>query len=194
MEREQIVLFQTSIDERIPHDHPVRMLDEILDRLDWTAWENTYDGRKGQPPIHPAVLCKVLLFAMTRRIRSSRAIEYNVNHSIDFMWLASGRCIDHTTLSEFRRKHGEQIKGIQRQMIKTAIDMGLARLSELCIDGTRILANANRYKRWTADKLPPELADLKARRAKMDEILTQLNEMDASWIRTSSSATWNMRA
>ena len=213
MEREQIVLFQTSIDERIPHDHPVRMLDEILDRTDW---ENTYDGKKGQPPIHPAVLCKVLLFAMTRRIRSSRAIEYNINHSIDFMWLASGRCIDHTTLSEFRRKHDEQIKGIQRQMIKTAIDMGLARLSELCIDGTRILANANRYKTWTAekvekllieldrqihdalkdldtndsmedlfddgqsaDKLPPELRDLKARRAKMDEILTQLNDMDA---------------
>jgi transposase len=81
MEREQIVLFQTSIDERIPHDHPVRILDEILDRLDWTGWENTCDGRKGQPPIHPAVLCRVLLFAMTRRIRSSRAIEYNVNHS-----------------------------------------------------------------------------------------------------------------
>ena len=81
---------------------------------------------------------------MTRRIRSSRAIEYNINHSIDFMWLASGRCIDHTTLSEFRRKHGEQIKGIQRQMIKTAIDMGLARLSELCIDGRRLCTTRTR--------------------------------------------------
>ena len=143
---------------------------------------------------------------MTRRIRSSRAIAYNTNHSIDFMWLASGRCIDHTTLSEFRRKHGEQLKGIQRQMIETAIDMSLARLSELCIDGTRILANANRYKTWTADKVekllieldrqindalkdldtndsmedlfndgqsankcPPKLADLKARRAKIPD-------------------------
>ena len=215
MARGQIQLLPVSLDERIPHDHPVRMIDEILDRLDWTDWENTYDRRIGQPPIHPSVLCKVLLFALTRRIRSSRTIEYNVNHSIDFMWLVSGRAIDHTTISEFRRKHHQQIKGIHRQMIRTAVEMGLARLSELCIDGTRILADANRYKTWTAarvekllveldqqidkamadletndsieelfddgqsaDKLPAELADLKARRAQMDVVLQQLQQMD----------------
>ena len=216
LERGQIVLFQTSLEDRIPGDHPVRMLDEILDRLDWTDWENTYDRRKGQPPIHPSVLCKALLFAMMRRIRSSRTIEYNINHSIDFMWLVSGRSIDHTTLSEFRRNHLLQIKGIHRQMIRAAVEMGLARLSELCIDGTRVLANANRYKTWTAarvekllaeldvqidkameeldtndsmdelfddgqsaDRLPADLADLKARRTQMDEVLEQLKQMDA---------------
>jgi len=47
MDRQQIVLFQTSIEDRIPHDHPVRLLDEILEELDWSAWENTYDGGKG---------------------------------------------------------------------------------------------------------------------------------------------------
>jgi transposase len=216
MDRQQIVLFQTSIEDRIPHDHPVRLLDEILEELDWSAWENTYDGGTGQPPIHPAVLCKVLLFAMTRRLRSSRAIEYSIRHSIDFMWLVSGRTIDHTTISEFRRKHQSQIKDIHRQMIRTAVDMGLARLSELCIDGTRVLADANRYKTWTAarvekllaeldgqidtalaeletndsiddllddgqkaDRLPPELADLQHRQAKMKEVLAQLQQMDA---------------
>jgi transposase len=124
---------------------PVRLVDEMLDELDWTDWEDTYDRRKGQPPIHPSILCKVLLFAMTRRIRSSRNIEYAINHSIDFIWLVSGRSIDHTTISEFRRKHGDQIRNIHRQVIRTAIDMGLARLSDLCIDGSRILADANRY-------------------------------------------------
>ena len=195
---------------------PVRMLDEILERLDWTDWEKTYDGRKGQPPIHPSVLCKVLLFAMTRQIRSSRAIEYAIIHSVDFMWLVSGRTIDHTTISEFRRKHGDQIKDIHRQMIRTAIDMGLARLSDLCIDGSRILADANRYKTWTvrrvekllteldgqitqamkdlefhdsveellddgpsAAQLPPELADLKIRQSKMNDVLDELRQMDA---------------
>ena len=74
LERGQIVLFQTSIEDRIPGDHPVRMRDEILDRLDWTDWKNTHDRGKGQPPIHPSVLCKALLFAMTRRIRSLRTI------------------------------------------------------------------------------------------------------------------------
>ena len=211
--RSQIVLIETSIDDRIPNSHPVRLLDEILDRLDWTAWENTYDRKRGQPPIHPSVLCKVLLFSLIRRTRSSRSIEYHIKHSIDFMWLVSGRTIDHTTLSEFRHKHGDQIKDIHRQMIRVAVDMGLAKLSELTIDGTRILADANRYKTWTvsrvekmlaeldgqitkamneleftdriedlfddgqsADKLPPELAEMKDRQQKMNVVLEERRE------------------
>ena len=39
MPREQIVLFPTALEDLIPEDHPVRLLDEILDQLDWTAWE-----------------------------------------------------------------------------------------------------------------------------------------------------------
>ena len=46
---------------------------------------------------------------MIRGIRSSRQIEYNLKHSVDFIWLVSGRTIDHTTLSEFRRKHQAEL-------------------------------------------------------------------------------------
>ena len=87
--RNQILLIPISLEERIPDDHPVRLLDEILDGLDWTAWESQYSGKLGQPPIHPSILCKVLLFAMIRRVRSSRMIEYQIEHSVDFMWLVS---------------------------------------------------------------------------------------------------------
>lgn len=37
--------------------------------------------------------------------------------------------------------------------IKLAMDLGMANLAELCIDGTRILGNANRYKTWTTERL-----------------------------------------
>lgn len=213
--REQLVLFTSSLDERIPPDHPVRLLDEILDQLDWSEWESCYNGTKGQPPIHPSILCKVLLFAMSRRIRSSRQMEYEVGHSIDFIWLTSGRRLDHTTLSEFRRQHTSQLKGIYRQMVQIAISMGVAKLSELCIDGTRVRADANRYRTYKrekvsklleeldqqitqamagletndsidelfddgqkADKLPSELEDLNLRRAKLQEVMDQLEEME----------------
>ncbi len=85
--REQLVLFTESLESRIPDDHPVRLLDEILGSLDWTTWEAKYHGRLGQPPIHPRIIASVLLFAMIRRVRSSRNIEYQIRHSIDFMWL-----------------------------------------------------------------------------------------------------------
>lgn len=160
MPREQIVLFTETLEERIPEDHPVRILDEILSRLDWSGWEGEYHGSFGQPPIHPSVMCKVLLFAMTRRIRSSRQIEYNLRHSIDFMWLSSGRTIDHTTLSEFRRSHPKQLKAVYRQMVQLAIDVGVAKLSEVCIDGTRVLANASRRNTLKAGKVERLLEEL----------------------------------
>ena len=160
MPREQIVLFADTLEQCIPEDHPVRILDEILSRLSWNEWEAAYHGKFGQPPIHPSVICKVLLFAMIRRIRSSRQIEYNLRHSIDFMWLASGRTIDHATLSEFRRKHPRQLKDLYRQMVQLAIDLGVAKLAELCIDGTRVLANASRHKTLTAEKVERLLKEL----------------------------------
>jgi len=160
--RQQLVLFPVTIEERIPADHPVRLLDEILNQVDWTEWESAYDGRRGQPPIHPSILCKVLLFALIRQIRSSRQIEYALKHSIDLIWLASGHEIDHTTLSEFRRRHAKQIKSVYRQVTKLAMTMGLARLSELCVDGTRILANASRYHTLTVKRVERMLAELDA--------------------------------
>lgn len=170
--RDQLVLFDQTLESRIPGDHPVRILDEILSQLDWTAWEATYHGSFGQPPIHPSVMCKVLLFAMLRRIRSSRQIEYNLKHSIDFMWLASGRTIDHTTLSEFRRKYRAQLRDVYRQLVRLAIDLKVAKLSELCIDGTRVRGNASRFKTLTAAKAEKLLAELD------QQLQTALQELD----------------
>jgi transposase len=178
MPREQLVLFAETLEQRIPEDHPVRILDEILSRMDWSQWETEYDGKRGQPPIHPSVMCKVLLFALIRRIRSSRQIEYNVKHSIDFMWLASGRSIDHTTLSEFRRKNSKQLKALYRQMVQLAVKLGVAKLSELCIDGTRVLANASRFNTLTAKKVERLLSQLDEQiTAAMREIETN-DELD----------------
>ena len=157
MPRNQLVLISDTLEDRIPEDHPVRALDEMLDQLDWSDWEAEYHGSFGKPPIHPSVLCKVLLFATIRRIRSSRQIEYEIKHSIDFIWLVSGRTIDHTTISNFRRDHQGQVRKMYRDMVRLAVKMGVAKLSELCIDGSRVLANANRYKTLTAakaEKLP----------------------------------------
>ena len=213
--RNQLALFQTTLEDRIPANHPVRLLDEILEDMDWTEWESKYVGNLGKPPIHPSILCKVLLYAMSRRVRSSRRIEYSVTHSIDYIWLTSGRSIDHTTLSEFRRANGKALKGIYKQMIELAISMGVAKLSELCIDGTKVRANAARFKTYKleeltklandldaqitealadmesadaidelfddgqpTDQLPPELDDLQKRRAKLQEAMKKLEQME----------------
>ena len=99
--RGQRVLFATRLDEVIGAEHPVRVLDEILSRIDWSPWEAGYDLTRGQPPIHPRVLASVILYGLLTRIRSSRVLEEALGVRLDFRWLAEGRTIDHTTLSEF---------------------------------------------------------------------------------------------
>jgi len=86
-----------------------RLLDEILGALDWRAWEAHYDGKRGQPPIHPRILASVLIYGLLTRIRSSRMLEQSLRQRLDFIWLVEGRSIDHTTIAKFRTEE-EAIK------------------------------------------------------------------------------------
>ena len=99
--REQAVLFAPTLDDVVATAHEVRLLDEVLRGVDWAEWERHYSGWRGQPPIHPRVLAGIWLYGMSRRIRTSRPLEYACGHNVDFMWLAEGLVPDHSTLAEF---------------------------------------------------------------------------------------------
>lgn len=167
--REQLVLFPTRLDDAIGASHPVRLLDEILGRLDWSAWEAGYHGARGQPPIPPRVLAGVLLYGLMKRIRSSRALEEALQMRLDFRWLAEGRTIDHTTLSEFRRRQGEPLKGLFVQVGLVARQLGLLPLEQLAYDGTRVRASNRR----SGTRSPAELRPMR------EELTRQYAELEA---------------
>lgn len=176
--RDQAEMFPTYLDDVIGEDHPVRLVDEILDTLDWSAWEAHYDGYAGQPAIHPSVMCKALLYAMIQGIRSSRRIEYALSHHIDFMWLVERRTIDHTTISKFRTAHQEQIRELYKDLCRQAVALGAAKLSQVCIDGSRILGNANRYRSLTEKKATELIAELDRQLEKALAELRSNDELD----------------
>jgi transposase len=149
--RSQMVLFTTTLDDSIASDHPVRLLAEILERVDWSEWEAEYHGRIGQPPIHPRILAGLWLYALRRGFRSSRKLEYFTRSNIDFMWLAEGHTPDHLTLSDFRMKFAKALRGRFRQMAHIALTMGFLQLVDVANDGTRVKAQSNRFETWTAE-------------------------------------------
>jgi transposase len=172
MKREQTVLFAPTLDEMIGEDHPVRLFAEILGRCDWSAWEAKYHGRRGQPPIHPRVVASAILYGLTRGLRSSRLLEYLTINNLDYIWLLEGRTLDHSTICVFRTTFREELKSLFRQVNRIAMTMGLIRLNEVALDGTRVKANNSRYETLTAEGLEKQLADL-------DEALeTMLREME----------------
>jgi transposase len=177
MGRDQILLFSPTLEAMIGEDHPVRLFDEILGRVDWTAWEAKYHGRRGQPPIHPRVMAGVLLYGLSRGVRSSRHLEYLIGNNLDFMWLVEGRRIDHSTLCDFRKEFREPLKELFRQVCRIAMTMGLIRLNEVALDGTRVKANNDRFETLTASGLQERLAALDAQ---IEQMLREAEEADAA--------------
>lgn len=176
--REQMVLFPTRLDDAVPAGHPVRRLDEILARLDFSAWEARYDLRRGQPPIHPRVLASVWLYGLLTRVRSSRALEEALRVRLDFRWLAEGRTIDHTTLSEFRRRHPEALQGLFVQIGLVARELGLMSLEQLAFDGTRVRANSRRSGTRTPEQLRQWREELAAQFTVLESRVAQADERD----------------
>ena len=160
IDREQIALFAPTLDSWIPQGHPVRLFDEVLSTLDWSDWEACYCGQTGQPPIHPKIMAAVILYGLSLGMRSSRALERACVNSIDFLWLASGRTIDHSTVCNFRTRFGKELKDVFRQLGRLCMAMGLIRLNQVGLDGTRIRANNDRRRTATAATLEQRLAAL----------------------------------
>lgn len=174
--RDQMVLFSRRLEDAIPPDHSVRLLDEILGRLDWTMWESDYDGHRGQPPIHPQVLAGIILQGLLTNVRSSRKLEEALTVRLDFLWLAEGRTVDHTTLSEFRRKHPQRLRELFVQIGLLAQELGWVPLQTLAYDGTRMRSN----NRSSGSRTPDEWRQMQAElRKKFAELMTQAEAEDA---------------
>ena len=101
----------------------------------------------------------VILYGLMRRIRSGRQLEYACGHNIDFMWLAEGRSIDHTTLCKFRTKFKQPLKQLFKDIGRLAMTIGLVQLVEIAFDGTRVKADASRLHTWTAERVEAALEE-----------------------------------
>ncbi len=87
--RGQDSLFPPSLDERVPEDHLVRVIEVYVARLDLQVlgFSKAQPGRTGCPPYDPADLLKLYLYGYFQRIRSSRRLETECRRNVEVMWL-----------------------------------------------------------------------------------------------------------
>lgn len=175
MDRRQAIMFTPTLDQVIPEDHPVRLFDEILTQCDWTDWEAQYVRVHGQPPIHPRIMAGVILYGLSHGIRSSRRLEWACKNAMDFLWLAEGRDIDHSTFCNFRTRFGQELKGLFRQIGRIAMVMGMIRLNQVALDGTRVKANSSRHGTASAKTLEGRMTALNER---IEHIFAQAQQAD----------------
>lgn len=130
----------------IPKDDSVRLLNSILDQLNYRNLYNSY-SYIGRPPTPPKMLFKILAYAYMNNIYASRKIEKACRRDINFMWLLSGeKAPDHNTICRFRSEQlKEVLEDLFYQLIIKLGDMGEIGYENIFVDGTKIEANANKY-------------------------------------------------
>lgn len=147
-----------SLDERIGTDHGIRVLDEILQDVDWSQWEAMYACKQaGRPPIHPRLMTGAILYGLCKGLHSTRALEEATRMRLDFQWFLDGLLIDHTTFCVFRQRFGTRIQELFKQLNRQSAALKQVTLEELIIDGTRMRANSDRHGARTADSLEARL-------------------------------------
>lgn len=73
--------------EDIPENHLVRVVNEAVNRLSDSIFAAAYPGCD-RDSYHPKMLTKVIIYAYTQRIYSSRQIAKAVRENVMFMWIA----------------------------------------------------------------------------------------------------------
>jgi len=141
----QILLLPPSLEEMIDPNHPVRVVNQVIDSLDIDLLIKKFKGG-GCSSYHPRLLLKLLVYGYLSNQYSSRKIEQATKQNIHFMWLSAMSYPDHNTINRFRsdRLNGV-LKEIFSQVVLLLMEQGIITLKEAYLDGTKIEANANRY-------------------------------------------------
>ena len=141
----QLMAFPPTLDELIADNHPVRVVNEVLNKVDITALIQQYKPG-GTSSYHPRMLLKVMVYAYMNNVYSSRKIEEQLQQNICYMWLSGMSKPDHNTINRFRGKRLQKtLQPIFTQVVLLLCEEGLLSIKDLYTDGTKIEANANRY-------------------------------------------------
>jgi len=141
----QMMLLPPSLEEMIPENHPVRVVNQVVDTIDIDPLLAKYQGG-GCSSYHPRLMLKVLIYGYLTNTYSSRKIEEALHQNIHFMWLSGMQHPDHNTINRFRSDRLKLVlKEVFGQVVKLLIESGHVNLKEVFTDGTKIEANANRY-------------------------------------------------
>src|SRR5580704_5214867 len=99
--QQQAFLLPPNLEELIAPNHPVRVVNDIVNTIDLRLLVEEYKGG-GASSYHPSMLLKVMVYSYLVNIYSSRKMESAIRENIHLMWLSGMQKPDHHTLNRFR--------------------------------------------------------------------------------------------
>ncbi|MFC1994851.1 transposase [Chloroflexota bacterium] len=138
----QGLLLPPSLDEFVPEDHEARIINDVVDAVDLSPLLAKYEGG-GAPAYHPAMMLKVIIYAYSRDIYSSRSIAQGLKTDTVFMFLSGLQSPDFRTICLFRAEHADVLPDLFVELVRPCASLGMVGLGHIAFDGTKLKANAS---------------------------------------------------
>ena len=173
-DRKTPYLLPPSVQDWLPKDHLARFVVDIVSQLDLGPLEKAYGGR-GSRAYHPEVLLSLLFYGYATGVFSSRSLERATYDSVAFRYITANTHPDHDTIASFRKRFLSELKPLFTQILMIAHQLGVLKLGNVSLDGTKVKANASKHHAlsWQyACGLEEQLSE------EVEELLRQAEEAD----------------
>jgi len=144
-------------------------LSHLIDNeLDLSIFDSRFNNDEtGAPAYDPKILLKVVLFAYSRGITSSRKIARACEENVVFMALSANTRPHFTTIADFISSLDKETTHLFRDVLLICDEMGLIGKEMFAIDGCKLPSNAS--KEWSGTK-----ADFEKKAAKMEQAVERI--------------------
>ena len=103
--RQQSSLFPPTLEELVPEDYLVRVIEAYVARLNiqMMGFSKAQPLKTGRPAYDPADLLKLYLYGYFQRTRSSHRLKTECQRNIEVMWLLGRLAPNFKTIADFRK-------------------------------------------------------------------------------------------
>src|SRR5437773_318546 len=132
--RTQLAWRPTDLETLLPADHRARVVWAFVEGLDLTAFYQAIkavEGGAGRPPIDPAILMALWLYATLEGVGSARAVARLCEEHDAYRWLCGGVTVNYHTLADFRVGPPERLDGLLTTSVATLCAEGLVDLTRV---------------------------------------------------------------
>ena len=144
-------------------EHAIHYL--VEHKLDLSVFDELYrNDDTGRPAYDPAILLKIVLFAYSKGITSSREIQWCCETNILFKALSCDTVPHFTTIAGFVSRQPETIENLFEQILLICHEQGLLGNELFAIDGCKMSSNA--AKEWSGT-----FKELEAKRDKLRRLI-----------------------
>ena len=140
----------------------------IDNELDLSLFDARYrNDDTGAPAYDPAILLKIILYAYSRGITSSRKIEQCCRENVIFMALSCDTSPHFTTIADFVSTLDAEMISLFLEVLLVCDELNLIGKELFAIDGVKLPSNAS--KEWSGTK-----EDLTKKKEKMEKVIRSI--------------------